>query len=819
MLGCRGHTIEQWYPLSPADKVAEVRGEVYLELYLAHRGTESPKQQHQQNQSSNSSKPIKTSSPYELHVTVVEARGLPSRSFDSEQLADLENGKNSKNDSKKDKDEILANPCVRVCVQVEGETSLVETTSTVCMNTLCPKWTASTFQFELAENDDGTWDDTATLFLTMVDVLDDGMERFLGEVTIPLIELDVNRPIGAWYSLFPRQDAESLAVTAAATASALSGISDVELLKKAVPKPFSFAASNEGDTRASFIFSQPHQITDSESSKNGASTGAASGAQANKKSKKLGAIRLKIKYEEDDVLPVSQYDPLLKMLLYSLTGPDALATGAISLLEDVMSDREDAARALVKIFLDQELITSLLNALTSREIKSVVQTTTLFRGNSLATKSVEQFMKISALPYLHATLKDVVTAVFEEQLSCEIDPSKLPKGQDINTNAYNLRAYMSRLLDAISSSVDACPLAVRQVYKHLQDRVLERFADDKAFVHLRYVVVSGFLFLRFFSPAILAPKAYGLSEVHPNASTTRTLTLIAKTLQNLGNLGQRAGNTKEQYMSSMDSFIIENVSRVRSYIDHLTAVNGAVEFANENSSHRARNSMISKEGDLLKHFKKSGVFGADRDMFIKRTFKLDDRALTYYNADAEVAGRIKAEDIVAVEKVDQSAFGKKFVIQIVSSNRRHADQTLYFAAEDVNDQNEWLSALRNFGGRNPNTRQHYHPGAFKNGKWTCCKLTDSAAEGCNKTHPVTASMDIRNSSVSRELHRLYRQFALGLPKLVDTYIKSPALVASSNGNVNAASATGIDPILARKALSVRQLEVVIDDVVQFTGEV
>ena len=52
---------------------------------------------------------------------------------------------------------------------------------------------------------------------------------------------------------------------------------------------------------------------------------------------------------------------------------------------------------------------------------------TLFRGNSLATKSFDQFMKVVGMPYLHETLKPVIDQIYEEKKMVELDPQKMDR--------------------------------------------------------------------------------------------------------------------------------------------------------------------------------------------------------------------------------------------------------------------------------------------------------------------------------------------------------------------------------------------------------
>lgn len=189
-----------------------------------------------------------------------------------------------------------------------------------------------------------------------------------------------------------------------------------------------------------------------------------------------------------------------------------------------------------------------------------------------------------------------------------------------------------------------CPSSeLRDLFHHIQEKVLKRFPEDDS---VRYTCVSAFLFLRFFVPAILGPKLFGLIEsrdqctcnsvflnkskslqyyrnaiihfhqIHfeinclisflvlflsffkknglnsalMDSQVSRTLTLLAKTLQNLANLiefGQ-----KEPYMIPLNGFISKHRRNMEEFLD-FAAVRLFFKFGGANMLSRAQSNNFS----------------------------------------------------------------------------------------------------------------------------------------------------------------------------------------------------------------------------------
>jgi Ras GTPase-activating-like protein IQGAP2/3 len=81
--------------------------------------------------------------------------------------------------------------------------------------------------------------------------------------------------------------------------------------------------------------------------------------------------------------------------------------------------------------------------------------------------------------------------------------------------------------------------------------------------------IGGFFFLRYINPAIVTPQAYMLIDHCPEEQPRRTLTLIAKMLQNLAN---KPSYAKEPYMVHLAPFIDGNKTRLNAFLNRLCEV-------------------------------------------------------------------------------------------------------------------------------------------------------------------------------------------------------------------------------------------------------
>lgn len=136
---------------------------------------------------------------------------------------------------------------------------------------------------------------------------------------------------------------------------------------------------------------------------------------------------------------------------------------------------------------------------------------TIFRGNSLVSKCIDELMKLVGLRYLHETLKGCVENVILEQKSCEIDPTRIKANESLDSNLINLKQYISHVFHSITLSMARCPPIMCEIFSVLKELAIKFFPDNN---DVCFYVISGFVFLRFFAPAILNPRLFELTDLN-----------------------------------------------------------------------------------------------------------------------------------------------------------------------------------------------------------------------------------------------------------------------------------------------------------------
>ncbi|KAJ3298345.1 hypothetical protein HK104_010810, partial [Borealophlyctis nickersoniae] len=273
----------------------------------------------------------------------------------------------------------------------------------------------------------------------------------------------------------------------------------------------------------------------------------------------VGVIRLRFKYVELLVLRMRYYKPLLDLL-------ERENYAVLNILGKVSQEREDAARSLVRIFEARGTLMQFLKRIIGNEIARAEDARTLFRANSMASKSLDLFMKYVGSNYLERVLLSVIKAIVDSNRPCELDPARMEKDADLTRNTNSLILYNTLITDAIFKSTADFPPRLREIFHFMQEEVSKRFPSDEL---VRYTAVSGFIFLRFFAPAILGPKLFGLEpEAALDARATRTLTLSAKVLQSLANLVEFG--QKESFMAPMNPFILSRIDDMKKFINEIS---------------------------------------------------------------------------------------------------------------------------------------------------------------------------------------------------------------------------------------------------------
>ncbi|XP_057324874.1 ras GTPase-activating protein raskol isoform X3 [Microplitis mediator] len=265
------------------------------------------------------------------------------------------------------------------------------------------------------------------------------------------------------------------------------------------------------------------------------------------------ALRVKCRFQSVDILPVHVYQEFLEYL----------KTDYASLCERLepvigVKAKEDIATALVAVMQREKKAPQFLADLVMMDIHRIDDERLTFRGNSLATKAMEAYLKLTGDRYLQETLGAVVRGAVDGG-DCEVDPLKVSSLAALHKQQQNLRAAVELAWSRILSSHAHFPLELRECFRIFRERLAELGREDIA-----DNLISASIFLRFLCPAILSPSLFNITHEYPNEKAARNLTLVAKSLQTLANFTRFQG--KENFMEFMNDILEREAPAMKNFL-------------------------------------------------------------------------------------------------------------------------------------------------------------------------------------------------------------------------------------------------------------
>ncbi|KAF5881532.1 RAS protein activator like-3-like isoform X1, partial [Clarias magur] len=284
----------------------------------------------------------------------------------------------------------------------------------------------------------------------------------------------------------------------------------------------------------------------------------------------LGAqasLRVKARFQNLQVLPIERYKEFAE---YVTLGYMDMCSNLEPLLN--VKDKEELAGALVHVLQSIGKAKEFLIELGGAEVQRLGENEALiFRENTLATKAIDEYMKLVGQKYLIDTLGDLIARLYASSESCEVNPQKC-SASEMLVNQRHLKETCGEVVGQITEMHSSFPVELNEIFSSWVSD-----CEDHGRASIGHRLISASLFLRFLCPAILSPSLFGLTQPYPEPNTLRTLTLTAKVLQNLANF--TLFGEKEEYMLFMNEFLEEHWNDMRTFLQKVSNPDSELEMA------------------------------------------------------------------------------------------------------------------------------------------------------------------------------------------------------------------------------------------------
>ena len=250
---------------------------------------------------------------------------------------------------------------------------------------------------------------------------------------------------------------------------------------------------------------------------------------------------------------------------------------------------------------EEHLLLTMFQSVLTHQFDNTSEYSSLLRANTPVSRMMTTYTRRGpGQSYLKVVLQEKIQSLIElRDVDLEINPLKvygnmlaqiekdtgqipdfLPRGVTAEQAAENeqvqaiiaprltmLTEIATSFLETVIDGLDETPYGIRWICKQIRSLSKRKYPDasDQTICTL----IGGFFFLRFINPAIVTPRSYMLIEGTPDENPRRTLTLIAKMLQNLAN---KPSYAKEPYMAKLQPFIQQNKERVNRFMLDLCEV-------------------------------------------------------------------------------------------------------------------------------------------------------------------------------------------------------------------------------------------------------